>query len=166
RWFYWDGSPELLFTENETNSRRIFGSDNAEPRVKDGINEFIVNRNKDAVKSVGSGTKSALPYTNIVAPGGSVLVRMRLSDKEILQHHPITDDFELKFADRKSEAEEFYRSVIPEAINAERKNIMRQALAGLLWSKQYYGYQVERWLRGDPGSPEPSPERLQGRNID
>ncbi|HEX9147300.1 MAG TPA: glucosidase, partial [Candidatus Binatia bacterium] len=166
RWFYWDGSPELLFTDNETNCRRIFGTDNLEPYVKDGINNFIVEGQKAAVKLTGSGTKAALHYQNTVAPGRSFSVRMRLSDREILRRNPTQDEFDRTFTQRKAEAEEFYRSVVPEATSADCKNVMRQALAGLLWSKQYYHYEVARWLRGDPASPDPPPERRQGRNKD
>ena len=166
RWFYWDGSPELLFTDNETNNRRLFGSENTEPYVKDGINDRIVHGKIDAVKPVGSGTKSALHYKNTLAPGQTFSIRLRLSNQEILQRNPTDGDFERLFAERQADAEEFYRSVIPGSIGADRKNVMRQALAGLLWSKQYYHYEVERWLRGDPAGPEPPRERLQGRNKD
>jgi hypothetical protein len=166
RWLYWDGSPELLLTDNETNGRRVFGTDNPEPYVKDGINDFIVEGQKAAVKPDGSATKSALHYKNTVAPGRSFSIRMRLCDREILQRNPIEGEFDHTFEQRKAEAEEFYRSVMPEAINEDRKNVMRQALAGLLWSKQYYQYEVERWLKGDPASPDPPPERWHGRNKD
>jgi hypothetical protein len=166
RWFYWNGSPELLLTDNDTNCRRIFGTDNPEPYVKDGINDLIVEGQKAAVKPMGSGTKAALHYKDTVAPGGLFSIRMRLSDREILQQDPVEDEFDHVFAQRKAEAEEFYRSVVPEAISEDCKNVMRQALAGLLWSKQYYHYEVERWLKGDPASPDPPAERWRGRNKD
>jgi len=166
RWFYWDGPAETLFTDNETNCRRVFGTENLEPYVKDGINDFIVNGEKAAVKPTGSGTKAALHYKSTVAAGSSFCIRMRLSDREMLQRAPIDKGFDDTVAQRKAEAEEFYRSVIPQTINGDRKNVMRQALAGLLWSKQYYHYEVERWLKGAPASPEPPPERWNGRNKD
>ena len=116
--------------------RRLFGSENAELYVKDGVNDFIVEGKQDAVKPAGSGTKSALHYRSTVAPGQTFSIRMRLSDREILQRSPTEDEFERKFAERKKEAEVFYASIIPRTVSEDRKNVTRQARAGMLWSNQ------------------------------
>ncbi len=164
RWLYCEGEPTFLFTENETNFRKLFGHENDSTCVKDGIHDYIVHGKKDAVGRAGPGTKGAALYQLNVAPGGSATVRLRLSDSAPSSGKPLDGEFERILATRKHEAEEFYGTVIPDAIAPDRKLVMRQALAGLLWSKQFFHYDVNRWLKGDPAAPEPAQERLQGRN--
>ena len=161
---HFEGNPELLFTENETNVRRLFGVDNASPFVKDGINDFIVHAAKEAVNPAQRGTKAAGHYTGVVGAGQSMVVRLRLTDG-ILAEDPngVGADFESVFAARQREADEFYATVIPDALSEDASNVARQAFAGMLWSKQFYHYVVREWLNGDPGQPAP-PDRRSGRN--
>jgi len=166
RWLYCEGAPELLFTENETNYRRVFGSEDGSSYVKDGINDYIVHGKKEAVNPERFGTKAAAHYNETVAPGQALTVRLRLSDKSLTSSKSPHSDFDKILAQRRAEADEFYRTIIPDGIAADRKNIMRQALGGVLWSKQYYHYDVNRWLKGDPAGPEPPRAHLNGRNRD
>jgi len=161
-----DGAPELLFTQNETDLERLYGAPNATPYVKDGINEAIVNGRAQAVNPEGSGTKAAAHYSLTVAPGATAAVRLRLmaaEDAASGTKNPFAD-FETLFAQRQAEADEFYYALQPAALTDDERSVQRQAFAGMLWSKQFYYYDVEEWLRGDPGQPPPPPERGRGRN--
>ena len=162
RWLVCDGGPDLLFTENETNARRLFGIGNASPWVKDGINEFVVNGNRDAVNPAQIGTKVAAHYTLDVPAGGSATVRLRLSDKRPVAG--VGTDFNRTFSERQQDADDFYATVVPQDLSPDASNVMRQALAGLLWSKQFYHYVVKDWIEGDPAQPSPPSERRSGRN--
>ncbi len=163
-----EGAPQVLFCANETNDKALFGTDtNRAPHTKDGINNRIVHGDAEAVDPSGSGTKAAFWYHfDGVQPGASVEVRLRLSTSE-----PDEDTFGPGFgavlADRRSEADDFYRAVVPEHLSEEDTAVARRAFAGLLWNKQLYRYDVARWLAGDPAEPAPPPERLgsQGRNT-
>src|SRR5213594_4284263 len=163
RWLYCEGAPELLFTENETNGERLWGEANPSPYVKDGINACVVDGEKDAVNPAAVGTKAAARYRMTLAAGQSVAVRLRLANTPI-PGRTFGKDFDVVFAQRLGEADEFYATVIPKQLSDDAKSVMRQAFAGLLWSKQFYHYYVRRWLEGDPACPPPPPERLQGRN--
>ena len=165
RWLYCEGSPQLLFTENETNKSKLFNAENDSPYVKDGINHYVVDGIKTAVNPEAAGTKASAQYKVSVPAGKSLTVRLRLTDVSPSSEKPLDGEFEKIFTSRRTEADEFYRTVIPE-LATDEKNIMRQALGGLLWSKQFYHYDLNRWLKGDPGGPEPPPERLRGRNRD
>jgi len=166
RWLLCEGSPELLFTENETNNRRLYGVENDTPYVKDGINEYIVHSVKEAVNPGHVGTKAAAHYPLIIGAGESVTIRLRWTDKQTLPKKgaPLGDDFDQIFAERQREADEFYATLAPKDLSPDARNIMRQAFAGLLWSKQFYHYDVNQWLKGDPPGPQPPSERLRGRN--
>jgi hypothetical protein len=166
RWFYCEGNPETVFTENETNHRRLFGADNASSYAKDGINDYIVRGAKDAVNPAGLGTKAAGHYQVSIAPGKSAVVKLRLTDREMVSStsRPFGASFDLTFAERRKEADEFYSSVAPPSLSVDSRNVMRQAIAGMLWSKQFYNYVVKQWLDGDPGNPPPPSERVNGRN--
>ena len=165
RWLYCEGSPQLLFTENETNLKRLFGVENRCACVKDGINDYIVNGRRDAVVSQPMGTKAAAHYNLQIPAGASVTLRLRLTDIEFSGvSEAAFDGFDRLFALRKNEADEFYRTVIPPDLSADAQNVMRQGFAGMLWSKQFYHYVVRQWLEGDPGSPPPPAERKGGRN--
>jgi hypothetical protein len=163
RWLYCEGNPEILFTENETNHQRLFDVANGASRVKDGINDYIVHGAKQAASLSGPGTKAAAHYRKMLAPGESTTVRLRLCEKTP-GSAALDGDFDRIFAERRKEADEFYATVIPDILAPDPKNIMRQALAGLLWSKQFYHYEVNRWLKGDPGGPDAPAERANGRN--
>jgi hypothetical protein len=157
-----EGAPELLFTENETNERRLFGAPNRGPFVKDGINDYIVHGDADAVNRGGAGTKAAVRYRLTLAPGETRTVRLRL--RRASSGDAFGAEFDAAFDARIREADEFYATVIPEDLTPDARNVMRQAFAGMLWSKQFYYYVVRDWLNGDPASPPPPAERLTGRN--
>ncbi len=165
RWLYCEGSPQLLFTENETNFRRLFGTQNASPYVKDGINDYVVHGRRDAVNPALVGTKAAADYDLLLAPGESRAIRLRLTDRQSATPSLAFDpEFDRSIEQRQLEADEFYAEVIPQDLTPDAKNVMRQAFAGMLWSKQFYHYVVEQWLDGDPAFPPPPPERKHGRN--
>ena len=165
RWLYCDGSPELLFTENETNLQRLYGVENQTPYVKDGFNDYIVHGQRNAVNPQQIGTKAAAHYFLTVGAGETVTVQLRFTDKERSSPEAAFGaDFDHTFAVRQREADEFYTTVTPEGLSPDARNVMRQSLAGMLWSKQYYHYDVNRWLAGDPQEPLPPAEREHGRN--
>src|SRR5882724_10858513 len=155
-----EGAPELLFCDNDTNAARLFGV--VGPRYpKDGINDYVI-KGADSVNPDRVGTKCAARYRLTVPARGSAVVRLRLSRGAA---QPV-DGADAILATRKAEADEFYGSVIPPGLSADARNVMRQALAGMLWSKQFYHYVVRDWLNGDPNQPAPPPERKNGRNAD
>ena len=154
----------LLFTENETNTERIFGAPNASPYVKDAFHNFIIHGQSGAVNPQGQGSKSAPYYRLVVSPGEHETIRLRLT--EVAPHalkaaYPGSGgdpfgDFDGVLAERKREADEFYDYISPDSLSRDQASVLRQALAGMLWSKQYYYYDLDRWLveRGaDPLSP-------------
>jgi len=162
---HFDGAPELLFTENETNSHRLFGIDSASPFVKDAFNEYIVNGITTAVNPAQRGTKAAGHYAALIGPGQSLTVRLRLTDGTIIDDvNGVGGDFADVFSRRQREADEFYTTVIPESLSDDAKSVMRQAFAGMMWSKQFYHYVVRDWLSGDPGQPAPPEGHRDGRN--
>jgi hypothetical protein len=135
------------------------------PFVKDGINDDIVLSAKDAVNPAQSGTKACGHYDAVVKAGESIVVRLRLTDGILVdQSDGIGHDFAAVLAARQQEANEFYATVIPDGLSEDASNVMRQALGGMLWSKQFYHYVVRDWLNGDPGQPPPPEERRHGRN--
>lgn len=163
RWLYCEGPTELLFTENEANRERLYGVPNTTPYVKDGINDCIVHGRKEAVNPDRTGTKSAAHYILKCAPGRTYTVRLRLSDAAHLTD-PLGKSFDEIVRNRLREADEFYTRMIPETLSEDMRNVQRQAFAGMLWSKQFFHYVVEDWLKGDPAEPLPPAERLHGRN--
>jgi hypothetical protein len=162
RLVYCEGDPELLFTQNETNNRRIFGTENASSYAKDGINEYIVHGATGAINPEQKGTKAAARYALTVEPGKSVTIRLRITDSTMQK--PFGQKFDRVFAERIREADEFYAKVIPQHLSQDAQSVMRQAFGGMLWSKQFYCYEVDRWLKGDSGEPPPPAQRLHGRN--
>jgi hypothetical protein len=158
-WLACQGTPELLFTENESNAQRLWGCENRTPFVKDGIHEAVVNGAGDKVNPQGTGTKAAAHYIVEIEPGKTQLIVLRLSTDR--HSDPLAGAEEL-FARRIEEATEFYRQMSTAQTEDERM-VQRQALAGLLWSKQFYYYDVDQWLRGDPAGPLPPPERSRNK---
>jgi hypothetical protein len=156
-----DGIREVLFTENETNLERLHGVPNRTPFVKDAIDAYIVHGRTDAVNPAGSGTKAAGRYSLLLGPGERRQVRMRLTPARL--HEPFADFDEIVDL-RKRDADEFYAGVAPEGLDEDGKLVMRQALGGLLWSKQFYHYVVRDWLEGDSTHPPPPHRRKDGRN--
>jgi hypothetical protein len=165
RYLYCQPSPQLLFTENNTNSQRLFRVTNATPYVKDAFHEFVVNGRQEVVNPAQRGTKAAARYQLHIGAGQSTRVRLRLSDRAwAATDDPLGAAFDQFLTRRQREADEFYATIIPDELSADAKNVMRQALAGLLWSKQFYHYELERWLEGDPAQPPPPSARSHGRN--
>ncbi|MBS1809126.1 MAG: glucosidase [Acidobacteria bacterium] len=160
RFLYCDGGPELLFTDNETNARRLYGHE-ANGYYKDGINDYVVNGATNAVNPEQKGTKASAHYVVAVEAGATKTIRLRLAHEA--NRAPFVD-FDAIFQQRQREADEFYDTVIPADVCDDNRNVMRQAFAGMLWSKQFYHYVVEDWLQGDPNQPPPPRERHAGRN--
>jgi hypothetical protein len=155
-----DASAPLLFCENETNNERLFGAPNASPYVKDGIGELVVHGADGAVNPARTGTKVAAHHVLEIPAGGHASVRVRLAAAGAVRDaEPLGAGFDRVLDARREEADRFYATVIPAALDADEALVMRQALAGLLWGKQYYEYDVHRWLREhgvnpwDPGAP-------------
>ncbi len=163
RWLVAEGSPELLFTENDTNFERLWGAPNGSPYVKDGIDDHVVRGVPGRVNPARTGTKAALHYRVPLGPGESRVIKLRLANAPPLGNQ-LGADFDALFARRLSEADQFYATVVPDGLSDDCKLVLRQALGGLLWSKQFYHYDVRRWLEGDSTQPPPPPERRRGRN--
>jgi hypothetical protein len=166
-YFYLDEPVPLLFTENETNCRRLFGVANRTPYVKDGINDYLIHGAHNAVNPEQRGTKVAAHYQRTIAPGEIATIRLRLTDQTPVSEEQFGEHFAEIIAARKSEADAFYDSITPPSLDADPRLVMRQALAGMLWSKQYYSYDVNAWLNGDGADPAlPLPHRRNERNRD
>jgi hypothetical protein len=155
RFLYCDGNVPLLFTENETNNQRLFGTPNRTPYVKDGINNCIVHGQTGAVNPDETGTKASAHYTVEVGAGESKMMRLRLTDVApsnlsaayaSAKGNPFGSHFDEVIKERRSEADEFYASITPPSVSKDETIVMRQALAGMLWSKQYYYWDANKWL--------------------
>ncbi|HEY0781234.1 MAG TPA: glucosidase [Thermoanaerobaculia bacterium] len=159
-------APEaLLFTENETNAARLFGAANTSPYVKDAFHEYVIHGHREAVNPAGAGTKAALYYPLTIPAGGAVTLRLRLAPRDGSNAAPpFGDGFARVFADRLREADLFYSRRFEPGLSDAGRAVYRQAIAGLLWSKQFYHYVVKHWLEGDPAQPAPPASRLAGRN--
>nr|MDP9100705.1 glucosidase [Actinomycetota bacterium] len=164
RWLRCSDEPTLLFTDNETNAERLFGTASRTAYVKDGIGDHVV-RGLDTVNPARTGTKVSPWYLFTLAPGETREVRLRLSDAEPAPD-ALTTDFERVLAQRSREADEFFQGAVPEERGAEEIRVHRLAIAGLLWTKQYYGFRVDQWQDGDPAGPAPAPGRVLVRNTD
>ncbi|HEY7529814.1 MAG TPA: glucosidase [Gemmatimonadota bacterium] len=165
RWLRCDGAPELLFTENETNVRRLYGVAGP-PYAKDAFHEYVVEGRAEAVNPERTGTKAAAHYALHLEPGQRATLRLRFTPAGLPSAGAdlLGAEFSRIFARRIREADAFYATIVPPDLPDEGKAVMRQALAGMLWSKQFYHYVVERWLDGDPGQPPPPAARRRGRN--
>jgi hypothetical protein len=147
RYLYCDGAPELLFTENETNNQRLFNGQNASPFVKDGINDYIVNGGTGVVNPAQTGTKAAAHYLIEVPLRGESVIRLRLRDTAVdAAGTAFGPEFEKLLVARKTEADDFYADILPSNATPDETLVMRQALAGMLWSKQHYYFNVNNWL--------------------
>jgi hypothetical protein len=184
-------APELLFTENATNTRRLWKMDSTERYVKDAFHRYVINGERDAVNPEKMGTKAAALYKLQVPAAGAVSVRLRLSAAGEASTKPFGRNFDQVFAKRVREADDFYASIFrwaeelgggtashspsdggakdtlpPPEFLPEERNVVRQAMAGLVWSCQFYHYIGDDWLQGDPSAPPPPRERLHSRNHD
>jgi Glycosyl hydrolase family 63 C-terminal domain len=159
---YFDGAAELLFTENETNSQRLWNY-GADGYFKDGFHEHIVDGKPARVNPAKTGTKAAVWYQGSIDAGGKREVRLRLTRRA----HPAPfEDFDATFGQRRSEADDFYADLQKDMTSADERLVQRQAFAGMIWNKQFYHLDVYRWLKGDPGQPPPSAARKHGRNSE
>jgi hypothetical protein len=161
RFLYVQNPTELLFTDNETNNERLFGCANPTGYVKDGINNYIVENRQDAVNPESKGTKAAAHYL-LTIPGGQVhTISLRLTETAPKAIPPagakpaegVGSDFDAVLEERRNQANEFYATVIPESLNSDAANVMRQALAGMMWTKQFYYYDVDKWLEEHGSNP-------------
>ncbi len=165
------GAKRLLFCENETNFEKLYGGKNESLFAKDGINDFVVSGKESAVNPENTGTKAAAHYVFNIAPHGSETIYLRLNKEQSAESGQqfnsggeFIAECERVFVERKKEADEFYASIIPNNLNDDAKNVMRQSLAGMLWAKQFYHYVIKDWLEGDDKFPAPPTERLKNRN--
>jgi hypothetical protein len=170
RYLYCSGDAALLFTENETNTRRVFGVPNRSPYVKDSINEYVVRGRKDAINPEQKGTKVAAQYRLTIDAGGHKVLRLRLSDvapqvfARASNESPLGSRFDEVLQTRRDEADEFYKTITPASLNPDQANVMRQALAGMLWSKQFYFYDVDKWLEERGSDPFKATRKAAPRN--
>ncbi len=156
--------PGLLFTENETNFAKLFGSENSSRFVKDAFHEYVVAGKREAVNSAQVGTKAATHYVMNLAAGQQIELRFRLCPTNHGDGALLGAEFDQIFKQRLAEHDEFYQERWPKKMAAEERKIALQAYGGLLWSKQFYYYVVKEWLEGDPTQPAPPPNRKRGRN--
>jgi hypothetical protein len=159
----WDFEPgaEIFFTANETNHQHLYGTPNGKPYVKDAFHDYVIHGKRNAVNPANEGTKAAAYYHFELGPGKDRVIQLRLCEGS---SQGMATDFDQVFADRIQEADEFYGTM--PAVAEPSRRIMRQACAGLLWTKQFYHYSVEQWLDGDPAQPTPPPSRRNVRNQD
>jgi hypothetical protein len=177
---YCEAADDLLFTENVTNAWRLFGAQNTTPYVKDAFHNYLVHGNCEAINPARVGTKAAALYTRTIASGETLTLRLRLTrtvsgestaaeqvshDQSQTVHAAPFTDFDAIFDLRKQEADEFYAALQPADLDEDTRRVQRQALAGMLWNKQFYHYIVEQWLQGDPAQPAPPQQRRAGRNT-
>ncbi len=164
---YYDGASETLFTENESNVAQLWGAKGHSAFTKDAFDEYLLHGRREAVNADKMGTKAAIPARLSIAPGEDKIIRLRLRKVAEEGRTPAAfAEFDAVMQDRLSEADEFFDALAPSSLSNEHKAIQRQAIAGLLWSKQFYHYIVEQWLHGDPAQPAPPRQRLSGRNVE
>ncbi len=163
-YLYFDKPDQWLFTNNETNHQRLFGTENASPYVKDLFHDSVLNNDYQLTQAINQGTKFAPLWKRNVKGEKAVTFKLRFS-KNKKTKNPLKSTFDKTFKNRIQEADEFY-SKFQKGESKELSNIQRQALAGMMWTKQYYNIDMETWLKGDPGQPEPPSERLSGRNSE
>ena len=173
RFLYCEGDAPLLFTENETNNKRLFGTPNQTPYVKDGINNCVVQAKSAEVNPEGEGTKVSPHYRVTIPPGQCEVVRLRLNNiapKDLksayaaTKGNPFGAEFDAVVKTRREEADEFYATVIPAKLDADASNVMRQAVGGMLWSKQFYNFDVDKWLDEHGADPFKSKQRAPRNN--
>ncbi len=164
RLLYADGASRILFTDNDTNKRALgWNVDNERPCTKDAFHRAIVKGETNATNPREEGTKVGAVYELELDKGQSATIRLRFRDS--VEDKPF-DDFDATFATRKEEADAFWNAIMPAGMTDDARRVFRQGAAGLLWSKQFYHFDVERWLRGDPKSPPPPAERRDGKNAE
>jgi hypothetical protein len=160
--YFADGG-KPLFTENDTNVTRLYGQDAKGRRFKDAFHEYLIRSNADAVNVTPSGTKAAIHYREEIPAGGSKVIRLRLTNA--VQSSPF-GKFDALFGQRQTEADSFYARIQDGIESEDERRVQRQAFAGMIWSKQYFYFDIPQWLNGDPGQPAPPPQRKSGRNAE
>ncbi|HEV3190260.1 MAG TPA: glucosidase, partial [Polyangiaceae bacterium] len=158
------GSPAFLFTENETNFARLYGVPSVTPYVKDSFHDYVIGGRRDGLRIDEKGTKFAAHYRLEIPARSAVALRLRLTSEGHLQGTDLGAEFDRTFSLRIREADDFYAHRIPSTAKLQERAVARQAYAGLLWSKQFYHYIVDHWLKGDPPHPPPPQAREKGRN--
>ena len=162
-----DTAPTLLFCDNDTNPRRLFGMDEANGYFKDAFHDYVVQGKRDAVNPEQTGTKVGALYERNIEPGAAATIRLRLSpDTGSKAEIRSFADFDAVIDARRSEADEFYAELQQRIVEPDAKLVQRQAFAGMIWNKMFYNYSVDDWLEGDPQQPSPPQERKHGRNRD
>ena len=162
-WFHCDGAPDLLFTENESNAQRLWKQPNPTPYVKDALHAYVISGQREAVNPAKTGTKAGADYAIDVPAGGSKTIRLRLADAQMKDAF---GQFEAIFKSRIADADEFYERITPNSLNEDQRLVHRQALAGMLWSKQYYYFDLEEWLREHKSHPLLESARHDVRNTE
>jgi hypothetical protein len=162
-WLHCDGAPETLFTENESNAQCLWDQPNASPYVKDAFHAYVISGQRDAVNPARTGTKAAAHYVCDIPGGGSATIRLRLTPSKL---GDAFGGFEQTFNSRLADANEFYERIVPKSLTEDQRRVHRQALAGMLWSKQYYYFDLERWLREHRSHPLLDSARHDVRNTE
>ena len=163
RWLHWDNSARALYCENETNNQRLYGDGGHTGYFKDGINSYVVSGTQEAINPEQRGTRAAVCFSQNLPGGGTCEMKVRLTN---VQAPRPFESFETVFSKRKKEADQFYHDLQHRIKNDDEKLVQRQAPADLLWSKQFYYYDVPEWLVGDECQPAPPERRRSGRNAD
>ena len=161
-----DGSPELLFTENESNTERLWGQPNASPWVKDAFHRYVINGDAAAVNPAQTGTKAAARYILDLPAGGSAVIRLRLSATAVETSILFDDSFDAALERRLADADEFYERITPHSLNEDERRVHRQALAGTLWTKQFYLFDVDTWLKEHGAHPMVGTAKRKSRNAE
>ena len=164
-----ENADDLLFTHNDTNQERLYGVPNSTPYVKDAFHEYLIHGRREAINPAHTGTKAAALYSRTIAARGTVTLRLRLTRETNAQPLSVSSpfsDFDEVFHARRQEADEFYDAIQSPGLDEDQRRVQRQALAGMLWSKQFYHYIVDLWLKGDPAQPAPPHQRQHGRNAE
>lgn len=157
-------TPELLFTDNETNYERLYGTDEGAPYTKDAFHQYVIDKKPEAVNPKNLGTKAAPLYQVQIPAGKERVFQFRLRPSSLAEQPWFGEEFNQTFTQRREEAAQFFSNHIPSSVTADEHNVLTQAYAGLLWTKQFYHFVVADWLNGDPGMPSPPEGRKQGRN--
>src|SRR5579884_156333 len=164
-----EDADDLLFTNNDTNHERLFSVPNSTPYVKDAFHEYLIHGRQEAVNPARTGTKAAALYTRTIAARATVTLCLRLTRVQDGQFVAVSSpfaDFDQVFDRRQQEADEYYAALQPAGLDEDQRRVQRQTLAGMLWSKQFYHYIVDLWLKGDPAQPAPPYQRRYGRNAE
>lgn len=161
---YADSPKAWMFTENETNSQHLYGTPNASPYTKDAFHRAIISGDREAINPDMQGTKACAVYKQLLHPGESYEIRLRLVGPASTQPQRPFENFDAQFAGRLKDADDYYAEIQPPEMTPDERLVQRQALAGMMWAKQFFYYIIEDWMQGDPSQPKPPSCRENGRN--